>query len=55
MYSLADVKDECAKCENVLECELCRVGHGIKCERDRITELVICQMQHEEKRVNRDA
>lgn len=55
MTSLRNVKDECEKCGKIFECDLCRVGHGIMCKRDRVSEMVRCQMQHEEKRKSRES
>lgn len=45
-----EFNDECANCGNVLECELCKQGHGIGMERTNITQMVKCQMEHERKR-----
>ena len=45
-----EIKDECSKCGNILECELFRQVHGIKQERENITKMVACQMRHREKR-----
>lgn len=47
-----EIKDECSKCGRILECELFRQGHGIKCERENITEMIRCQMKHREEREN---
>lgn len=49
MLSLRDVKDECSKCERLLECELCKEGHGIRQERRNVVEMVRCQFKHMEK------
>jgi hypothetical protein len=45
-----EIKDECSKCGNILECELFRQGHGIKQERENIAKMIACQMKHREKR-----
>ena len=47
-----EIKDECSKCGQILECELFRQGHGIKQERENITKMIACQMKHREKREN---
>lgn len=41
--------DECSMCGDVLQCELCREGHGIGVERTNITKMIGCQMRHYEK------
>nr|DAH74463.1 MAG TPA: RNA polymerase subunit [Caudoviricetes sp.] len=45
-----EIKDECSKCGNILECELFRQGHGIKQERENIAKMIKCQMKHREER-----
>lgn len=45
-----EIKDECSKCGQILECELFRQGHGIKQERESITKMIACQMRHRQKR-----
>lgn len=45
-----EIKDECSKCGQILECELFRQGHGIKQERENITKMIACQMRHRQKR-----
>lgn len=50
MNSLKDIKDECSKCGDLLTCELCRQGHGIKQPHTNIAKLVECQFNHKEKR-----
>lgn len=45
-----EIKDECQYCGEILQCELFRKGHGIRCERERIAELVKCQIEHREQR-----
>ena len=47
-----EIKDECSKCGNILECELFRQGHGIKQERENIAKMIECQMKHREEREN---
>lgn len=49
-----EIKDECSRCGNSLECELFRQGHGIKCERCNIAEMLKCQMKHKEGRMNNE-
>lgn len=46
------IKDECSRCGQVLECELFRQGHGIKCDRQNISKMLECQFEHREKREN---
>lgn len=45
-----EIKDECSKCGNILECELFRQGHGIKQERENVAKMIACQMKHRQKR-----
>lgn len=49
-----EIKDECSQCGNILECELFRQGHGIKCERCNIAEMLKCQMKHKEGRIKNE-
>lgn len=35
-----EIKDECSKCGEVLQCELFLQGHGIKRDRENVTEMV---------------
>ena len=49
-----EIKDECSHCGNILECELFRQGHGIKCERCNIAEMLKCQMKHKEWRMKNE-
>lgn len=44
-----EIKDECSRCGQILECELFRQGHGIKQERENITKMIACQMRHRQK------
>jgi hypothetical protein len=45
-----EIKDECQFCGEILTCELFRQGHGIHRERENITQMVRCQMDHLRKR-----
>lgn len=45
-----EIKDECSKCGQILECELFRQGHGIKQERENIAKMIECQMRHRQKK-----
>lgn len=47
-----EIKDECSRCSRILECELFRQGHGIKCDRQNIAKMIECQMKHREVREN---
>lgn len=49
-----EIKDECSKCGNILECELFRQGHGINCERCNIAKMIECQMNHRKEREKND-
>lgn len=53
MNSLKDVKDECSHCGEIFQCELCKQGHGIRCERENVSKMVLCQTEHREKREKR--
>lgn len=44
------INDECQYCGEILQCELFRQGHGIKCERENVTEMIKCQMEHRNAR-----
>lgn len=44
------INDECALCGDILTCELCKDGHGILRVRSRITEMLECQIRHEDER-----
>lgn len=48
------ITDECSRCGKVLECELFRQGHGIKCDRQNISKMLECQFEHREKRENEE-
>lgn len=45
-----DIADECQYCGDILQCELFRQGHGIRQERNNITRMFACQMEHNRKR-----
>ncbi len=45
-----EIHDECIECGEMLQCELFRKGHGIKGKREDVSEMVKCQMKHQEKR-----
>lgn len=45
-----EINDECQYCGEVLQCELLRQGHGIKCKRENISAMIKCQMEHEKDR-----
>lgn len=45
-----EINDECQYCGEVLQCELFRQGHGIKCKRDNVVAMIKCQMEHKEAR-----
>lgn len=44
------ITDECQYCGEVLQCELFKDGHGIHWERNRIPQMVDCQIDHRHKR-----
>ena len=48
-----DITDECQYCGEVLECELFKQGHGIGQERNNITKMIACQMNHSSKRISK--
>ena len=45
---------ECSKCGEVLQCELFLQGHGIKRDRENVTEMVSCQMKHQKIRLDKE-
>ena len=49
-----EIKDECSKCGEVLQCELFLQGHGIKRNRVNVTEMVSCQMKHQKSRLDKE-
>jgi hypothetical protein len=49
-----EIKDECSKCGEVLQCELFLKGHGIKRDRENVTEMVSCQMKHQKSRLDKE-
>lgn len=50
MNNITEVKDECSMCGELLQCQLCREGHGIGCERNNVSDMVKCQFEHSLKR-----
>lgn len=48
-----EINDECQYCEEVLQCELFRQGHGIKESRKNIAKMFKCQMDHMDKRLKK--
>lgn len=49
-----EIKDECSQCGNILECELFRQGHGIKCERENVAKMIECQINHKRGRMENE-
>lgn len=49
-----EIKDECSKCGEVLQCELFLQCHGIKRNRENVTEMVSCQMKHQKSRLDKE-
>ena len=45
------ITDECQYCGEILECKLFTNGHGINCDRNNVSEMVYCQMEHRSKRM----
>lgn len=45
-----EINDECQYCGEILQCELFRQGHGINQNRENVTEMVRCQLEHREKK-----
>lgn len=45
-----EIKDECQYCGEILQCELFRQGHGINQRRENISKIVLCQLNHKDKR-----
>lgn len=45
-----EINDSCQYCEELLQCELFRKGHGIGGKRESITEMLRCQIEREERR-----
>lgn len=43
-----EIKDECSRCGKILDCELCKRGHGIGQARTDIGAMFQCQMEHKE-------
>lgn len=50
MSNLSKLKDECSHCGNIFECSLCRQGHGIGTERENVTKMFKCQINHRKSR-----
>ena len=48
------ITDECQYCGEILECKLFTSGHGINCDRNNVSEMVICQIEHRSKRMGGD-
>lgn len=48
-----EIKDECSRCGNILQCELCRQGHGIRQDRKNIAKMINCQLDHHDQREKR--
>lgn len=46
-----EIKDECQYCGEILQCELFRQGHGIRQSRSRISDMVRCQIKHNNMRI----
>ena len=47
-----EITDECSFCENILQCDLMKKGHGIGIsERENVGEMIDCQMNHYKDRV----
>lgn len=44
--TLRNIKDECSRCGEFLECELCRQGHGVRQPRTNIAKMLNCQINH---------
>lgn len=49
-----EITDECTHCENILQCELFRQGHGIHEERTNVLQMIKCQMEHREKKEHKE-
>ena len=45
------ITDECQYCGEILDCKLFTSGHGINCDRNNVSEMVNCQMEHRSKRM----
>ena len=45
------INDECTKCEELLQCELFRQGHGIRQPRSKIRQMLERLMRHRERQV----
>ena len=49
-----EIKDECSRCGNILQCELCRQGHGIRQDRKNIAKMINCQLDHHNQREKKE-
>ncbi len=49
-----EIKDECSRCGNILQCELCRQGHGIRQDRKNIAKMINCQLDHHDQREKKE-
>lgn len=54
MRQIEKIKDECSKCGKILECELCRQGHGIGMERINVSGMLRCQIKHRSLREEKE-
>lgn len=51
-----EINDECVYCGEILQCVLFLQGHGIGCNRENVTEMLRCQIEHtEERRLKNDS
>lgn len=49
-----EIKDECSRCGNILQCELCRQGHGNRQDRKNIAKMINCQLDHHDQREKKE-
>ena len=49
-----EIKDECSRCGNILQSELCRQGHGIRQDRKNIAKMINCQLDHHDQREKKE-
>lgn len=54
MRDLRSIRDECSNCGEILQCELCKQGHGLNGDRENVVEMIKCQFEHREKRQKYD-
>lgn len=45
-----EINDSCLECGEMLQCDLFKQGHGIRCERENVTKMLRCQIKREEER-----